>query len=126
MAHPMRISDLGCRIDQSEIPQSAIRNARSLCCGCWERPDKYARLAPLRLLDSRRRPQGPSRSSVQSLRLRTFAQLGELLRLAEHRQPGLRLRIHSNQMTSRVGDAEHGVVDVEPNHRLDEVQILGE
>src|SRR5262245_36965282 len=53
-----------------------------------------------------------------------LAQFGQLLSLAEHRERGLRLRIGAYQMTPRVGDAEHRVVDLEADHRLDEVEVL--
>src|SRR5262252_1203250 len=52
------------------------------------------------------------------------AQLDELLRFAEHRQRLLRLRVCRDQVAARFRDAEHRVVDLEADHRADEVDVL--
>ena len=55
-------------------------------------------------------PINGGRLPERSIRLRpsVAAELGELLRLAEHRQRRLRLRIDADQVTPRVGNPEHG------------------
>ena len=54
------------------------------------------------------------------------ASSSQLLGLAELRQRELRLRILADQVLARLGDAEQRDVDLEADHRLDEVVVLGE
>src|SRR5438105_4748119 len=72
----------------------------------------------------RARPSGRASSSLIRFGPSVATELGELLRLAELLQRRLRLRIDADQVTPRVGDAEHGVVDVEAKHRPDEIDVL--
>ena len=50
----------------------------------------------------------------------------ELLRLAEHRQRGLRLRVDHAEVPPRVGQGKHHPVDFEANHRTDEIDVFVE
>ena len=58
------------------------------------------------------------------LRPAVLAELGQLLRLAECLQRRLRLRIHRDQVPPRVGDTEDRVINLEADHRLDEIELL--
>ena len=59
------------------------------------------------------------------LDLRALVELGQLLGFAKHRERGLSLRIDANEMPARFGDAEHRLVNLEADHRLDELAVLG-
>src|SRR3954463_10918058 len=77
---------------------------------------------------SGRLPQSRVEQARALVRFRpcAFAHLRELLRFTEILQCGLRLRVDRDQMTPRVCNAEHRVIDLETDHRLDEVEFLGE
>src|SRR5262245_22102226 len=64
--------------------------------------------------------------ALMSLHASALTHLGELLRLAEHRQRHLRLRIDFDEVPTRIRDAEKRVVDLESNHRADEHGVLRE